>query len=65
MGLVSLDFRRYTDGTKLATQELSHVMPSCLTVNPANWRQIAYSTDKELIIWNIEACDETHIVQKQ
>ena len=59
------DCRRYTDGKRLCSYDLSTLPPTALSFNPANWRQLCLSTLKEISLWNIEQRDEIFVIQKE
>lgn len=56
---------KYTDGTKLISQDLVHEMPTCVAFNPGNWRQLAISTRKKLTIWTVEQNHELYRIGKR
>ncbi|XP_064629915.1 cilia- and flagella-associated protein 43-like isoform X2 [Lineus longissimus] len=56
---------KYETGQKLCSAALSHTIPTSVSFNPTNWRQICLTTEKDIGVWNIEQAHDQYIVIKE
>jgi len=63
--IVFIVHRRYTDGTKLIAHDVSHEVPTCITFNPGNWRQLSLSTQKEMTVWTVEQHNDKYKITRR
>ncbi|KAK2163683.1 hypothetical protein LSH36_75g07025 [Paralvinella palmiformis] len=54
----------FNTGRKLATHDMGKVIPNFISFNPANWRQLCMTTEKELSLWQIERSNDDYIIHK-
>ncbi len=57
--------RNYDNGLKLASVKLTAAPPTSVSFNPANWRQICVTTEKEVTVWQTEQADDTYVLLPQ
>ncbi|XP_074642124.1 cilia- and flagella-associated protein 43-like isoform X2 [Tubulanus polymorphus] len=56
---------KYADGIKLTSVNINHIIPTSVSFNPANWRQICITSEDDISIWNTEQSDITYTINKQ
>ena len=57
-------FRNFQDGSQLCKFALSREnIPTSMSFNPGNWRQICVTTEKNVTLLNIEQSDKYYVMQ--
>ncbi|XP_071090035.1 cilia- and flagella-associated protein 43-like isoform X1 [Haliotis cracherodii] len=56
---------KYETGIKLASVKIGATPPTSICFNPANWRQVCVTKDKEITVWQTEQADDKYILLPQ